>query len=470
MPTSSAPSTHPARHRAGPARPLPGLGIGGTASSRGLLLAIWAGVLPILLLWWQNTIPGSLNNTAAYTTAAGRIAGLLAAYLLLVLVALMARVPWLENRVGSDVTARYHRALGEYTVALACAHVSLVIVGYALQAGTNPVSEGVNVVLTYADVWLSAIALGLLILVGVVSARAVRRKVSYESWYHVHLLVYLAIGLAFAHEFAVGTDFSTSLRNRVVWSGGHIVVAAAVLVFRVGVPARRSLRHRVRVSQVVPEGPGVVSLHLAGRDLHALNAEAGQFLRWRFLVKGHWWQSHPYSLSAAPTEHGMRITVKGLGDSSASLARLRPGTRVWFEGPYGAFTERRRDTTRNRPVLLLAGGAGITPIRALYESLPGYGADVVLLYRASTDADLVLYRELEAIADDRGFGLYPLVGSRGGTGGDPLNAENLRRTVPDVAEREVFVCGPGGMTATAGHELRRAGVPRRRIHVEAFEF
>jgi predicted ferric reductase len=469
MPTANAVSTRPARHRGQAERSLSALATRGTWWSRGLVLVIWAGVPPVLFLWWQNTIPGSLNNAAACVTAAGRIAGLLAAYLLLVLVALMARVPWLENRVGSDVTARYHRALGEYTVALACAHVVLIVLGYAWQAGTHPASESVTVLFDYADVWLSAIALGLLVLVGVVSARAVRRKLSYESWYHVHLLVYAAIGLAFAHEFAVGTDFSTSLRNRVLWSGAHILVGAAVLTFRVLLPAWRSLRHQVRATHVIAEGPGVVSLYLAGRDLPLLKAEAGQFLRWRFLARGHWWQSHPYSLSAAPGGAGMRITVKDLGDSSASLARLRPGTRVWFEGPYGAFTERRRDRTHRR-VLLIAGGAGITPIRALYESLPGRGADVVLLYRASTAADLVLYRELEAIAAERGFGLYPVVGSRGRAGCDPLRAENLRRTVPDVAGREVFVCGPGGMTAAAGRELRRAGVPSRRIHTETFEF
>lgn len=470
MPTASAPSRRPASHRAGPVRALPVPAVPGTWWSRGLMLAIWAGVPPVLLLWWQNTIPGSLDSAASCLTAAGRIAGLLAAYLLLVLVALMARVPWLENRVGSDVTARYHRALGEYTVALACAHAVLIVVGYALQAGRNPVAEGVTVLFDYTDVYLAAIALGLLVCVGVVSARAVRRKVSYESWYHVHLLVYVAIGLVFAHEFAVGTDFSTSARNRLLWSGAHVVVAAAVVFFRLALPGWRSLRHRVRVGRVVVEGPGVVSLHLAGRDLDALPAEAGQFLRWRFLARGHWWQSHPYSLSAVPGGHGMRITVKDLGDSSASLARLRPGTRVFFEGPYGAFTARRRERTRDRRVLLVAGGAGITPIRALYESLPGRGSDVVLLYRASTGEDLVLYRELEAIAADRGFGLHPLIGPRGRTGADPLRAEALRRTVPDVAEREVFLCGPAGMTATAARELHRAGVPRRRIHVESFAF
>jgi predicted ferric reductase len=401
-------------------------------------------------------------------TAAGRLSGLLAAYLLLVLVGLMARVPWLENRVGSDVVSRYHRALGEYTVALAVAHAVLIILGYAWQSGTNPIAETGTVLLHYPDVLLSAVALSLLVLVGVVSARAVRRRLPYETWYHVHLLVYVAIALAFAHEFAVGTDFSTSARNRLLWSGAHIAVALAVLVFRVAVPMRRSLRHEVRVARVVVQGPGVVSIYFTGRALDELGAQAGQFLRWRFLARGLWWQSHPYSLSADPELGQWRITVKNLGDSSGALTRLHPGTRVWFEGPYGAFTERRRH--RARKVLLIAGGAGITPIRALYESLPGTGADVILLYRASRPEDLVLYPELEDIARRRGFGLYPLVGPRAGSRGDPLSAARLRQSVPDVEQRDVYLCGPAGMAEAAEGQLRRLGVPQRRIHREAFEF
>jgi predicted ferric reductase len=461
----STPTRGPVRHRAVPVAG--GGAVGGSARSLALLLVICAGVPPVLFIWWQNTLAGSLANASGCLLAAGRIAGLLAAYLLLVLVALMARVPWLENQVGSDVIARYHRSLGEYTVVLACSHALLITVGYAWQSGTNPLSESVTLLFDYTDVWLSAIALALLLLVGVVSARAVRRKLSYESWYHVHLLVYAAIGLAFAHEFAVGTEFSASPRNRLLWSAAHIVVGAAVLLFRVLLPLWRSLRYRVRVTRVVTEGPGVVSLHLTGRNLDRLDAEAGQFLRWRFLARGHWWQSHPYSLSAAPGSDGLRITVKDLGDASSSLARLAPGTRVWFEGPYGAFTARRRSPARR--VLLIAGGAGITPLRALYESLPGRGSDLVLIYRASRAEDLVLYPELEAIARQRGLGLFARVGPRGRPQEDPLRSAELRAMVPDVAEREVYLCGPAGMTRAVDAQLRAAGVPKRRIHIEAFE-
>jgi len=442
----------------------------GRVWSQVLAVAIAVGTVPVLEIWWSNTSPGSLVGVGGYLTAAGRVTGLLAAYLLLVLVALMARIPWLEHRVGSDVLSRFHRALGEYTVVLASAHAILIILGYALQDHTNPISETVDVVLDYPDVLMATVALALLIMVGVVSARAVRRKMAYETWHYIHLYVYLAMALAFSHEFAVGTDFAESRRVRIAWSTVHILVAAALIFFRVVVPVHRSLRHKLRVVRVVGEGPGVVSIYLAGRDLSRLGAEPGQFFRWRFLTREQWWQAHPYSLSAAPDRRGLRITVKALGDSSHSLARVKPGTRVWIEGPYGAFTARRAERPRS---LLIAGGAGITPIRALYETLPGTGSDVILLYRAGRTQDLVLYRELEGIARRRGFGLYPLIGARQAghpqADDDPLSHGALTRLVPDLASRDVYICGPPGLTRQATAQLRKAGVPRARIHTEAFD-
>jgi predicted ferric reductase len=446
-----------------------------------LAAAITLGTVPVLEIWWSDTSPGSLAGAGGYLTAAGRVTGLLAAYLLLVLVALMARIPWLEHHVGSDVLARHHRALGEYTVALAIAHTVLIILGYATQDHVGLVTETTQVVLDYPDVLMATVSLALLIMVGVVSARAVRRKMTYETWHFVHLYVYLAMALAFAHEFAVGTDFAESRRVRVAWSAAHILVGVALLYYRALVPVRRSLRHDLRVAKVTREGPGVVSIYLAGHDLDRLGAEPGQFFRWRFLTRNHWWQSHPYSLSAVPDGRALRITVKALGDSSRDLARLKPGTRVWIEGPYGTFTARRAEHPRS---LLIAGGAGITPIRALYESLPGEGDDVILLYRAGRTQDLVLYKELEAIARRRGFGLYPLVGARQeageSTGGwfsrkaaghssDPLSAQALTSLVPDLDARDVYVCGPPGLTKLATTQLRRAGVSRSRIHTEAFD-
>ncbi|HEY3869734.1 MAG TPA: ferredoxin reductase family protein [Actinocrinis sp.] len=447
------------RHAAPPAAPdtLPARRAEWTAAA-----LIGAGALPVLALWWQGTTPATLHAPGGVLISAGRAAGLLAAYLLLVLTALMARVPWVENRLGSDAATRVHRALGEYTVALAACHALLIILGYAALDRTGVIAQSIDLELDYPDVLMATAALGLLILIGVLSARAIRARIRYETWYYTHLYVYLAVILAFSHEFADGQDFSTSLRARALWSAAHAAVAAAVLLYRIALPLARSLRHDVRLLRVVPEGPGVISLHLTGRDLDRLRAEPGQFLRWRFLARGHWWQSHPYSLSAAPTADLMRITVKP-GADATRLTRLPPGTRVWFEGPYGAFTARRPGARR---VLLIAAGVGIAPIRALFETLPGRGRAAILIYRASRPEDLVLYRELEQIARHRGFGLFPLIGPRESR--DPLDPAMLRHAAPDLAQREIYLCGPPGFTAAVAAQLRRAGAPAGRIHTEDF--
>jgi ferredoxin-NADP reductase len=65
--------------------------------------------------------------------------------------------------------------------------------------------------------------------------------------------------------------------------------------------------------------------------------------------------------------------------------------------------------------------------------------------------------------------MHVVAGHRGDLGGDPLSAAALRANVPDLAEREVWVCGPDGMTAGVVAALRQSGVPADRIHHESFE-
>jgi ferredoxin-NADP reductase/DMSO/TMAO reductase YedYZ heme-binding membrane subunit len=377
----------------------------------------------------------------------------------------MARIPALEVGVGSDRVARWHAMMGRYTVCLLIAHVTLILWGYAVQAHTNVVGESWTVVWTYPDMLIGTIGGLLLLVVGAVSVRAVRRKVRYETWYYLHLLTYLAIFLAFWHQLALGADFAPGTVSRTLWYALYISVAAAALWYRVLVPQRLNLRHRLRVSSVVRESPGVVSVIVRGRRLPELAVRPGQFLRWRFLTPGLWWTASPYSLSAAPRPDLLRITVKAVGDHSAALAGLRPGTRIWAEGPYGALTSERR--TRQK-VLLLAGGVGVTPLRALFESLPARPGDLTLVYRARTEADLALRGELEAIASARGARLHFSLNAPDGRR-PALTADVLRSALPDIAQHDVFLCGPPGMARASFEALRAAGVPARHIHHESFE-
>ncbi len=429
--------------------------------------AVLAGVIlggaAVISLWWGST--PYVHGFGDWLTNAGRITGLLAGYAMGVVLLLMARVPTLERGVGADRLTRWHAIGGRYTISLVVSHVTLIVWGYAVTAHTNPVHQTMTLILHYPDLLMATVAALLLVVVGCVSARAARRRLRYETWHFIHLYTYLAASFAFSHQLATGAQFIHDPAARVLWATFYVVVAALLVWYRFAVPLRSAFRHRMRVVGLKEEAPGVVSVYISGKYLDELGAQSGQFFRWRFLTRNHWWAANPYSLSAAPHSRVFRITVKALGGHSRDLAGVRPGTHVWAEGPYGGFTAARRS---RRKVLLIAAGVGITPIRALFETLPGAPGDVTLLYRATTPTDAVFRDELETIAHLRGQRFSMVTGPRSGSG-DPLSAARLIAKIPDLRRHDVYLCGPPGMTEATIKALRACGVPRRHIHRESFQ-
>ena len=236
-----------------------------------------------------------------------------------------------------------------------------------------------------------------------------------------------------------------------------------MLGYRILLPIWCTLVHQPRVVAVEPVAPGVVSVIVNGRRLDRIPVSGGQFFQWRFLARGMWWQAHPYSISALPDPPYMRFTVKAFGDHSAALARIPPGTRIAIEGPYGAFTP---DVRRSDKVALIGAGVGITPLRALLEDLPPH-VDVVMVARAHCEADLVLRDELRALLTSRNGRLHELVGPRERVA---LTPGVLTKLIPDIASRDVYICGPAGFTASVRRASGRVGVPEDRTHHETFAF
>jgi predicted ferric reductase len=428
-----------------------------------VLFSIALGGAAVLSFWWRGT--PYVRGFGDWLTNGGRITGLLAGYSIGIILLLMARIPTFERGIGSDRLARWHAIGGRYVISLVVCHVILVVWGYAVTAHTNPVHQTISLVSSYPDMAMACVAAGLLVFVGVVSARAARRRLRYETWYYLHLYTYLAVSLSFSHQLATGAQFISDPLGRIAWSSFYILVGALLLWHRALSPVRNAWRHRMRVIALEVEAPGVVSVYISGDHLDELDAQPGQFFRWRFLTREHWWAANPYSLSAAPQPRLLRITVKALGDHSSDLAGVKVGTKILAEGPYGGFTAARR---RRRKVLLIAAGVGITPIRSLFETLPGGPGDITLLYRISSPANVLFQDELESIARHRGQTLHLLTGPRGGAG-DPLSAARLVRAIPDLRHHDVYLCGPPSMTAATIRTLRRCGVSRRRIHQESFE-
>ena len=406
---------------------------------------------------------GSLAAPGGLLTAAGRFTGFTGAYLMLIMVVLAARLPWLERAAGQDQLVRWHRRIGPWALGLVAAHVVLITLGYAQAAKSGSPHEMWVLLRSYPDMLAAAAGFSLLMLAGITSYRIVRRRLRYETWWVIHLYVYLGLALAFAHQIVTGVSFVGHPLVRALWIAIWAATAGMVLVYRVALPAWRSAQHQLRVVEVREEAPGVVSVVCRGRRLDQLAVSGGQFFLWHFLTRDLWWQAHPYSLSALPRPPYLRVTVKGLGDQSRAIARLQPGTRVAIEGPYGTFT---RHALSGDAVALVAAGVGITPLRALLEDLPS-GTDVVVVVRASTVHDLVHRGEVANLVRQHGGRLHEVVGSRHKV---RLNAHTLRRIVPDIAVRDVYVCGPDGFSSEVVDAALRLGAADDQIHTEAFGF
>ncbi|MEU1474252.1 ferredoxin reductase family protein [Streptomyces sp. NPDC001668] len=389
----------------------------------------------------------------------GRLTGLYAALIMAFQLVLVARLPWLDRRIGMDRLTSWHRWTGFGILWTLLAHVVFISFGYAEGTDVGPIGEIVDLAETTEGVLRAVVAFFLILVVGAVSARYARRRLAYETWHFIHLYTYVAVVLAFTHQVSVGTTFTSSSAATAYWYGVWGVALGSVVLGRAVLPLWRNWRHQFRVTAVVPENDNVVSVYISGKDLDQLPARAGQFFLWRFLTTDRWWQANPFSLSAAPDGRTLRLTAKAAGEGSAALRHVKVGTRVFAEGPYGAFTALHR--TRPESVLI-AGGVGVTPIRALLEEVQGH---TVVIYRVGSDRDAVLYDELRDLADAKGAELHLVTGP---PVPDKLAAGELARLVPDIAERDVFLCGPPPMMTAVLGSLRELNVPKAQTHFERF--
>ncbi|MEU7874118.1 ferredoxin reductase family protein [Dactylosporangium sp. NPDC049140] len=403
----------------------------------------------------------SASDAPSTMLAVGRFLGLHAAVLLALQLVLVARVPWLDRRLGLGQLTAWHRWVGIGLAWTIVVHSTLASWAYAR---INHWSFG-----TLTDKWLGSLGTlagivsgTLLFVVVLASTRAARRRLPYELWHLVHIGTYAVVGFAIVHQTIENPISQPATWAKVYWWALWTVSIGLFVLGRMGLPLYRNLRHGLRVSAVVPESDDVTSVYVTGRGLDRMPAEAGQFMLWRFLTPGRWWQVNPFSLSQAPDGKGLRLTAKAVGRGTAGLRTLRVGTRVFVEGPYGAFTAQHRTKSAT---LLIAGGVGITPIRSLLEVLEG---SIIVMYRVRSESEATLLNELRDLSYAKRAQLMLVVGRTKDTSPAPLSAEHLTKLVPDIRQRDVYVCGPTAMTNAVLASLRKLGVPRIQQHAEVF--
>lgn len=448
-----------------------------------LTVALWVSLAAALALWLADGGASSIGNVTQAVTAVGILAGLAGMDLVFVMLLLAARLPFVDGAVGHDRALEFHRKLGKPALYLLLAHGLLLAIGYGMAEGLDPVSEAIALWVLVPDMWLAFVSMALFIAVVVTSLVAVRRRFPYEFWYFVHLLTYLAVATALPHQFSVGGLFAEGTWQRWYWLLLCIATGSALAWFRVAEPLMATFRHQLTVRRVVRLAPGVFSVEMSGLRLNELSGSGGRFFVWRFLAPGMWWQAHPFSLSAepqlAPSSSGfvpqqgsLRITVRNLGAGSARLASLRPGTKVAIEGPYGVFSTAARSRER---VVMIGAGIGITPLRALLESTPFAPGQATVLLRGRSADELFLGEEILELCRKRGATLFHLTGPRSENPQSAwlpasAGATRLRDYVPDIADADVYICGPSAWARNVLADAKSSGVREEQLHYERFDW
>lgn len=445
---------------------------------RKLISASFVLLLSLILLfigvsWWSSSSDYVRSGEVALLLiAAGRLVGLIGVLFALLQFILMARLPILERAFGQDKLSRLHRITGYVTFTLVALHPALIVNGNALLTGKGVPGQYIFMIQTYNDLIFAAIASLSLYALVFSSIWIVRKHLRYEWWRTVHFLSYAFISLAFLHQIELGTTITSQRVFNYFWLCLYFGVAAVFGYYRILRPVLQYKKYRFKVARVVAESPSVTSVYITGRGMEAFKWKSGQFALFTFLQKGIPLQAHPFSISWAPQSRDeIRITVKSVGDFTNTLKNLVLGTRVIVQGPFGVFGQQVED---EKQVLLVAGGIGITPLRALFERYARHGRDVILLYAVQKPEDFVLKTELDDIADsfsnanviylcENPAGHSSVVKGR-------IDASILHEYAPNIPGRRAFVCGPVGMMNAVKKLLIEAHMPEEKIFSERFSF
>lgn len=410
------------------------------------------------------------GSSHGWQRALGHFAGLTGLGLLVGQFLLAARLRFLDRLFGLDAVLAFHRYAGVLACVLLLLHPTLL----AWSTGTTTLLFGTGVA-WYLWVGRAALLVLLLLVGGALFRRVLGLR--FETWRRGHdagaLVVLVLVGV---HATNVGGDRPDSVLPT-VWS---VLVTAALLAFllhRVAGPLLRR-RNAWAVRRVQARTPQVTSLELAPPAGERMDASAGQFAfltPLRSSALPH--EEHHFTLSSSPHRDDGHVgfTIKALGDFTGAVPDVVEGDEFALQGPFGAFTHERYPEEDS--LLFVAGGIGITPCMSMLRALRDTedSRPRVLVYANDALEDVVFREELRSMAADPAAALRLVEvlaeppddwDGRRGHVDDELLAEALEGLGTATG---AYVCGPAPMRRSVVAELRELGVPRGRIHAEAFD-
>ncbi|MEO5981550.1 MAG: ferric reductase-like transmembrane domain-containing protein, partial [Pedococcus sp.] len=343
-----------------------------------LLLVVASVAIP----WWVL-----LSTTSAQQLGILRVlslaAGLAATSLLAAVFVLPSRLRSFTSHLGLERLMRQHRALALLAVLLVLAHVGFVL------ANSHQGLAVFDLRVAPPRVWAACVAaLALLVMVGLAVTRR-SRSPRYEGWRLAHVLLANTVMVATALHMVWQRDLTRYGQGR-LWFAGLGVVMVAVTVYRWVWRPLHARRHSYVVHQVV-HGLGAVSVVLHAYGHTGVPFRPGQFAWLKIGASPFGFEEHPFTIASTATQPWRKeFAIRPLGDFADSLAGLRPGRRVYLDGPHGNFT---LDGLRSSAFVFIAGGVGVTPMLSMLRTMAERGdRRRAVLIVAGRTADTLLHR------------------------------------------------------------------------------
>lgn len=422
---------------------------------------------PLALAWAQGKPPRPFLDELSSGLALAAFAVLLMEFLL------SGRFRSISERIGMDVTMRFHQLLARMAAAFILVHPFLYSTPIGLVRPDDATHRG-HLGLTGAAAYSGILGWLLLLLLVITAMRRTQIGHSYERWRIAHAIgAVLVAGLVAHHAFAAGRY---SGEGPLLWFWILLLALAAMTMLVVYLirPLQR-LRRPYEVVAVKPVAAKTWQLEIKPRHGAALDYDAGQFV-WLRVGRNPWSpDEHPFSIASAPADRNrLSFIIKTVGDFTSRLGGIAPGTKAYVDGPYGHLTLARRQC---EGVALLAGGVGIAPLLGILRQMQASGDDrpVVLVYGNRSRAQIVQVDELAALAGSLNLKVVHVLSEpdAGWTGRRGLLDEALLRELFgfDGAARWCYLlCGPQGMMESCERSLLGLGIPARQIVSERFYY
>ena len=428
---------------------------------RGLL---WVGVFVLLsavplLIALAGAVPKARTFWIEFGVALGFIA--LAMFGLQMLFS--GRFAWIAPTFGMDNILHFHREIGIVAAVFALAHpVILILAEPEFLAYFDPT---VNFLRT---LFLSLVTVAIL-LITASSLWRLSFKLNYEWWRLLHGgLSLFIVFVGIAHSVQVAHYLEP------LWKKGAIVLvmgASMYLVFHTRIVRPWLSRKKpYRLTEINEEIPGRWTMTVEPQGFKRMEFTPGQFAWITVGDTPFSLQQHPFSFASSARDRTIRFTTKEVGDFTESWKHMKPGTKVFLEGPFGSFTPKA-----DSHLFLVMGGIGVTPAMSMLRTLrddqdPRHA---LLLYANVTAGDVVFREELAELGKTIRLDVVhileePPEGWKGETG--LVTREMLGKYLPDKKhEYTYFICGPEPMMDVVEISLRNLGIDWRRIYTERFE-